>query len=81
MFWRYIALTAKNQKLLQVRDNKLRNYQRKRRNSQFKLLQIRTNDLKIYIVHLIVQKLENTSKQVDNMPQKKVRVKSFGTSD
>ena len=101
------SLSAKNQelnntvkkllRLLQVRDNKLRKYKRKGRNSQFKLLQIllkyfvfnydvlnryiSASYLKIYIVRLIVRKLENASKQVGDVPQKRVRVKSFGASD
>ena len=81
----------------QVRDNKLRKYKRKDRNFQFKLLQIllkyfvfnydvlnryiSASYLKIYIVRLIVRKLENASKQVGDIPQKRVRVKPFGASD
>ena len=95
------SLSAKNQelnntikklqRLLQVRDKKLRKYKRKGRNSQFKLLQIRlkyfvcnydvlnryisASYLKIYIVRLIALKLENALKQFGDIPQKRVRVK------
>ena len=70
---------------------------KKGRNSQFKLLQtllkyfvcnydvlnryISASYLKIYIMRLIALKLENALKQVGDIPQKRVRVKSFGASD